>query len=107
MARRRPGSPREHRFSGGCGVAHEVLLLSHDPSTVLLLDFAGVEDVSHGFADELLSPLNDLLHEAVGDRVWPVNCADEVPEEFEPVALMHGLVMPGARRDGIGSKAGC
>lgn len=102
---------RGHRFLGGRGVAHEVRLaaedlLRRDPAAVVLLDFSGVEGVSHSFADELLSPLNDLLHEAVKDRVWLVNCSDEVLEELELVAMMHGLVMPGAQRGSIGGKAG-
>ena len=94
---------RGHRFLGGRGVAHEVRLAAEDllrcdSSTVVWLDFAGVEGISHSFADELLSPLNDLLREAVKDRVCLTNCSAEVLEELELVALMHGLFMPCAQR---------
>ena len=92
---------RDHRFLGGRGVAHQVrtaaeALLRKDPPAVVVLDFAGVDGVSHSFADELLSPLSDLLHEAVRSRVLLANCSGDVREELELVAAMHGLFMPGA-----------
>jgi hypothetical protein len=90
---------RGHRFLGGRGVAHEVRLaavdaLRRDRREVVILDFAGVEGVSHSFVDELLSPLTDLLHEAVSQRVRLENVSDEVLEELEIVASMHGLYLP-------------
>lgn len=92
---------RGHRFLGGRGTAHAARraaeeLLGHDPSAVVVLDFSGVEGVSHSFADELLSPLSELLHEAMQHRVLLANCADDVREELELVASMHRLFMPGA-----------
>jgi hypothetical protein len=68
--------------------------LCRDRSTVVVLDFAKVEGVSHSFADELLSPLSELLHEECAKRVQLANCASEVVEELELVAMMHGLAMP-------------
>lgn len=94
---------RGQRFLGGRSLANRVRvaaedLLARDDDTVVVLDFAGVEGVSHSFADELLSPLTELLHSAVRDRVWLVNCAPEVREDLELVATMHGLVMPALGR---------
>lgn len=92
---------RGHQFLGGRGTAHAVRraaedLLASDASAVVVLDFAGVEGVSHSFADELLSPLSELLHEAMHHRVLLANCAADVREELELVASMHRLFMPGA-----------
>lgn len=96
---------RGHRFLGGRGVPHDVRraaehALRRDQSTVVVLDFAGVEGVSHSFADELLSPLTDLLNETVRERVWFVNVSDEVLEEMGIVATMHGLFLPSVSGDG-------
>ena len=91
---------RGNRFLGGRGWANEVRnrvgdLLQRDPETIILLDFSRVEGVSHSFADELLAPLSELLEERFATRVLVANCAAEVMEELELVALMHGLAMPG------------
>jgi hypothetical protein len=91
---------RGHRFLGGRGVAHKVRLAAEDAlrssrNTVVILDFAQVEGVSHSFADELLSPLSELLDDRCAKRVLLANCTPEVLEELEIVAMMHGLVMPG------------
>jgi hypothetical protein len=88
-----------HRFLGGRAVANRVRneaerLLRTDRSAVVLLDFAGVEGVSHSFADELLTPLNELLCERLGARVFLSNCSSGVREGLEMTASMHGLVMP-------------
>jgi hypothetical protein len=91
---------RGSRFLGGRGVANEVRnlvadLLHADPTATAVLDFARVEGVSHSFADELLAPLSELLDNRLAERVLLTNCAAEVWEELEVVALMHDLAMPG------------
>jgi hypothetical protein len=90
-----------HRFLGGRAVANRVRneaesLLRADRSAVVLLDFTGVQGVSHSFADELLTPLNELLCERLSARVFLSNCSTGVREGLEMTASMHGLVMPAA-----------
>ena len=90
-----------HRFLGGRAVANRVRneaesLLRTDRTAVVLLDFTGVEGVSHSFADELLTPLNELLCERLSTRVFLSNCSSGVREGLEVTASMHGLVMPAA-----------
>ncbi len=90
---------RGHRFLGGRAVAYEVRreaekLLEKQPNLVIVLDFEGVEGVSHSFADELLSPLSDLLGERVAERVRIENVDPDVLEDLRLVAMMHGLHMP-------------
>jgi hypothetical protein len=90
---------RGHRFLGGRSVAHRVrrdaeVLLGSNPKAVVILDFSGVEGVSHSFADELLTPLSELLKSTTRERVFLKNCASEVLEELELVATMHDLFMP-------------
>ena len=89
----------KHSFLGGRGTANsarnEVLkLFRGSAKTVVQLDFSGVEDVSHSYADELLSPLSDYLGERMQDRLVFMNCAKEVRETFRLVGKMHGLNLP-------------
>jgi hypothetical protein len=90
---------RGHRFLGGRAVAHNVrraaeAFLASNLKAAVVLDFRRVEGVSHSFADELLSPLSELLQEETRERVFLTNCSDEVLEELQLVATMHGLFMP-------------
>lgn len=90
---------RGHAFLGGRGVAHEVRTeverrLAESERSVIVLDFAGVEGVSHSFADELLSPLSERFDQQVSRRVKLVNVAEEVAEDLKLVADMHGLYVP-------------
>lgn len=90
---------RGHRFLGGRSVAHEVRrraedLLASNRSLVVVLDFSDIEGVSHSFADELLTPLSELLEEGNQERVYLRNCSSEVFEDLELIAAMHGLRMP-------------
>ena len=94
-----------HRFLGGRALANRVrneacALISSDANAEVVLDFARVEGVSHSFADELLAPLDELLDERVAGRVLLANCAPEVLEQLEVVALMHDLAMPGVAKAG-------
>lgn len=94
---------RGHRFLGSRGGAHQVRvaaeeLLRREGSAVIVLDFAGVDGVSHGFADELLSPLSELLHDKMRRRVKVVNCSDKVWKELKLVAGMHRLFLPAATK---------
>lgn len=91
---------RDGRFLGGRGLANEVRnqladTLERDPRSVVTLDFSCIEGVSHSFADELLTPLSELLGEAFAERVLLVNCAPDVLKGLKVVAEMHELTMPG------------
>lgn len=95
-----------HRFLGGRALANRVrneacALITANPTAEVVLDFDRVEGVSHSFTDELLSPLDELLHEHVAERVFLVNCAPEVLEQLELVAMMHDLAMPGVGESGV------
>jgi hypothetical protein len=86
-------------FLGGRGTAFTVRtrasdLLTSSPDAVVVLDFAGVKGVSHSFADELLSPLADLLSSDVPKRVKIANCTQTVEGGLRSVADMHELRMP-------------
>jgi hypothetical protein len=59
-----------------------------------LIDFSGISGISHGFADELLSPLSERLGKSLANRVSFVNCANAVERTFGVVADMHGLQLP-------------
>ena len=88
-----------HGFLGGRGVAFRVRtdaeqILRSDDHAVVALDCAEVTGVSHSFADELLSPLSDLLGPDVASRVILENCSDSVYADFASVAEMHRLHMP-------------
>jgi hypothetical protein len=90
---------RGHSFLGGRSVAQRVrrdaeALLASDPEAVVVLDFRGVEGVSHSFADELLTPLSESLKSTMRERVLLTNCTAEVLEELKLVAVMHDLFMP-------------
>jgi hypothetical protein len=61
---------------------------------VVLFDFSGVTGVSHGFADELLTPLNELESEDLARRVVFWNCGARVREALELVAELHHLKLP-------------
>lgn len=94
-----------HRFLGGRALANRVrneacALIAADPTAEVVLDFDRVEGVSHSFADELLAPLDELLHERVAEQVLLVNCAPDVLEQLEVVALMHNMAMPGVAKSG-------
>lgn len=94
---------RGHAFLGGRGTAHEIRAdverrLAKGKHAIITLDFAGVEGVSHSFADELLSPLSERLGQQVSRRVRLVNVADDVAEDLEVVADMHGLYVPEVER---------
>lgn len=86
-------------FLGGRAVAHKVrteaavLLAAHEDSMVVL-DFSSVDGVSHSFADELLSPLADMLSADVTRRVSLANCSPSTLADLRSVADMHGLPMP-------------
>lgn len=86
-------------FLGGRGVAHRVRteaveVLTSRGDSVVVLDFDGVEGVSHSFGDELLSPLADLLDRAVPERVKLANCSASALADLQSVADMHRLPMP-------------
>jgi hypothetical protein len=88
-----------HSFLGGRGVAFRVrtkaeALLRDDLSCIVVLDCAGVAGVSHSFADELLSPLSDLLGDQVARRVRVSNCTSSLYADLVSVAEMHRLHMP-------------
>jgi len=92
-----------HRFLGGRALANRVrneacALIAADPTAEVVLDFDRVEGVSHSFADELLAPLDELLREHVAERVFLANCAPEVLEQLQVVAMMHDLAMPGVAK---------
>ncbi len=63
-------------------------VLREGEDTVVVLDFAGVNGLSHGFVDELLAPLFDLLGEAMPDRVLLDNCSAAVLNDLKCVADM-------------------
>jgi hypothetical protein len=86
-------------FLGGRAVAHKVrteaaMLLAADADCVVVLDFSLVDGVSHSFADELLSPLADMLSDDVKRRVSLANCSPSTLADLQSVADMHGLPMP-------------
>lgn len=86
-------------FLGGRAVGFKLRseaerILSADRRAHLVLDFARVEGVSHSFADELLSPLSDMLGKATPSRVAVRNCSSDVAADLRSVADMHGLFMP-------------
>lgn len=90
---------RGQRFLGGRGWANHLRLavenaLADDEREVVVLDFDGVEGVSHGFADELLTPLNELLGSDLGNRVRMTNVTPGVVEELQAVAHLHHLRIP-------------
>ena len=92
-----------HSFLGGRVVAWRVRTkaaeyLTTNSVDVVVLDFAHVGGVSHSFADELLSPLTDLLGKKVSDRVRLMNCRPSVYSDLSSVAEMHGLEMPMAEK---------
>lgn len=89
----------QRRFLGGRALAHDLRgrvrsALEHDRDCTVVLDLSGVEGVSHSFADELLSPLSEWLDEAFADRVILAGCSQDVLDELEAVAVLHGLFMP-------------
>ncbi|MBI0432213.1 STAS-like domain-containing protein [Roseomonas sp. KE0001] len=91
-------------FLGGRGVAFKVRTeaaasLNRSPYSTVVLDFAGVRGVSHSFADELLSPLADVLGAQVPERITITNCDGQVEGELRSVAAMHGLPFPSVRRE--------
>lgn len=93
-------------FLGGRGVAYRVRtraaqVLATNSHDVVVLDFAHVVGVSHSFADELLSPLTDLLGSEVPMRVRLMNCLPSVRGDLESVAEMHGLEMPAAEASSV------
>jgi hypothetical protein len=86
-------------FLGGRAVAHRVRteavrLLASRSDSVVVLDFEGVDGVSHSFGDELLSPLAELLDQAVAKRVKLANCSASTLADLRSVADMHRLPMP-------------
>jgi hypothetical protein len=86
-----------HAFLGGRAGAHRVRTKAEDvlrTNRCVVLDFNSVQGVSHSFADELLSPLADLLQAKLSDKVSLINCSQEVLEELKSVAEMHRLPMP-------------
>ena len=90
-------------FLGGRSVAFKVRteaekLLRSSCNARIFLDFSNVEGVSHSFADELLSPLNDLVGSAVSERVGIIHCSEEVVSDLKSVAEMHSLPMPFTER---------
>ena len=72
----------------------------------VLVNFSGVSGISHGFADELLSPLSEQFGKDLAKRVSFVNCANSVERAFGVVADMHGLKLPSfdRRSQGLGSR---
>lgn len=61
---------------------------------IFILDFENILGVSHGFTDELLSPLNDLWKKDVDKFVMITNCLSSLKEDLESVANLHGLYIP-------------
>jgi hypothetical protein len=105
MTTRRFRLADRRRFLGGRAVAHRVRLEAEDflrdvPDGVVVLDFSNVEGISHSFADELLSPLSELLGERVRERVFVEGADEEVAEILAIVARMHRLWMPTVRPAG-------
>lgn len=93
-----------HSFLGGRGLGRDLrdrieFVLRSDVQASVALDLAGVQGVSHSFADELLSPLSEWLGDNFADRVILANCSPAVVAEFELVAAMHDLFMPAVASD--------
>ena len=87
------------RFLGGRVRANrlrnEILrVLEAQPEVTAKVDFSMVRGISHGLADELLSPLSEHFGKALPERVRFVNMASDVRETIEHVAEMHDLNLP-------------
>ena len=90
---------RRYAFLAGRSVAYDVRreilrFLAENPEGTVVLDFSDVRGVSHGFADELLSPLSEELGDATPLRVRIENASPKVLEMIRFVADMYGLTMP-------------
>ena len=90
---------RGQSFLGSRGTANGVRTAAEDalrlnPVATVILDFDGVEGVSHSFTDELLAPLSELLGPDMKSRVLAINCDPQVWESMTAVCKMHGLTMP-------------
>ena len=60
--------------------------LDERDDAVVVLDFAGINGVSHDYVDELLSPLFDVLGDTLPDRVLLDNCSASVLNDLKCVA---------------------
>jgi len=88
----------ENAFLGGRQVALDlrsraIAVLANQAESVAI-DFSGVRGVSHSFADELLSPLSEMLGQSLSRRVTITCCDPEVEEDLRSVAGLHGLYLP-------------
>lgn len=68
--------------------------LRADSQAKVVFDFSGVKGVSHGYADESITPLNELLGPVIKQRVVFENCDDKVEETFRLVCGLHSLQAP-------------
>ena len=87
------------QFLGSRGLANAVRVsaeetLTSDSSAVVEFDFSGVRGVSHGYLDELLTPLSELLGEHLSGHVTFTNCSAAVVEAVDLVCEMHHLHRP-------------
>jgi hypothetical protein len=86
-------------FLGSRGHANTLRLnaeeaLSTHAEAIVEFDFSNVRGVSHGFLDELLTPLDELLAEQLPARVKFTNCSDRVADTLDLVCSMHHLHRP-------------